>query len=314
MNQATLLLAFSAGMVAAINPCGFALLPAYLSYYLGLENADPDAPRPPTGAALARALAVSGAMTGGFLLVFGSIGAAWGAVSDIVGQRLPWVIVGLGVLLVGLGIAMVAGYFPMVRLPKLATTAGSQSAWSAFVFGVSYGVASLSCTIGPFIGTVTTTFRRHDVLTGVSTLLLYGLGMGAIITILTLAVSFAQQGVIHRLRRLLPHMGRISGVLLIVSGLIASYYGWYEAKILTGQPTDNRFAETIAGWRDGIASWMGDVGEERIGIAVAVVVAAAVAITVVVRRDVDRTGEDTAPAPVAEPTPAVAAEPLDSRD
>ena len=30
--------AFTAGMVATVNPCGFAMLPAYLSYFLGIEG------------------------------------------------------------------------------------------------------------------------------------------------------------------------------------------------------------------------------------------------------------------------------------
>jgi cytochrome c biogenesis protein CcdA len=33
-------LAFGAGMIAAVNPCGFAMLPAYLSLYLGAEESD----------------------------------------------------------------------------------------------------------------------------------------------------------------------------------------------------------------------------------------------------------------------------------
>jgi len=282
MSTASLLLAFSAGMVAAINPCGFALLPAYLSYYLGLETQEPggDAGERELG----RAFAVSGAMTAGVVVVFGLIGAVWSGVSDVVGQRLPWAIVVLGVLLIGLGIAMIAGYVPMVRLPKLATTSGSQSAWSAFVFGISYGIASLSCTIGPFIGTVTTTFRRHDFLSGLGTLLVYGLGMGAIITVLTLAVSFARHGVVTRMRRLIPHMGRISGVLLVVSGLVAIYYGWYEARILTGGDADNGLAESMSGWRDSLVRWITDVGEERVGIAVAVLLVGAVAVHSVLRR------------------------------
>lgn len=282
MNQATLLLAFSAGMVAAINPCGFALLPAYLSYYLGLESADDGANAPANP--LGRGLAVGGAMTAGVMIVFGVIGAFWSAVSEFVGERLPWVIVGLGVLLVILGIAMIAGFVPMVRLPKLATSSGSQSVWSALVFGVSYGVASLSCTIGPFIGTVSTTFSRHDAVTGVAAFLLYGLGMGAIITFLTLAVSFARQGVVSKMRGLLPHMGRISGVLLVLSGLIAAYYGIYEARVLTGGDPDNAFAELIADWRDGIARWISDVGAGRIGLAIGLVVIGAVAVRAVKRQ------------------------------
>ena len=35
---AALTLAFSAGMVATLNPCGFAMLPAYLSYFMGLQD------------------------------------------------------------------------------------------------------------------------------------------------------------------------------------------------------------------------------------------------------------------------------------
>ena len=30
--------AFGAGMVSAVNPCGFAMLPVYLSLYLGAED------------------------------------------------------------------------------------------------------------------------------------------------------------------------------------------------------------------------------------------------------------------------------------
>ena len=36
MIDAPLGLAFAAGLVATINPCGFAMLPAYLSFFLGL--------------------------------------------------------------------------------------------------------------------------------------------------------------------------------------------------------------------------------------------------------------------------------------
>ena len=37
--------AFAAGMVAAVNPCGFALLPGYLGLYLGTERGLDGLPR-----------------------------------------------------------------------------------------------------------------------------------------------------------------------------------------------------------------------------------------------------------------------------
>ena len=60
MGGAPLALAFAAGMLATVNPCGFAMLPAYLSYFVGLEE-DPAA----AGAdrTVLRAVAVSAVMT-----------------------------------------------------------------------------------------------------------------------------------------------------------------------------------------------------------------------------------------------------------
>ncbi len=83
MNTSALALAFIAGTVATVNPCGFALLPAYLSYFLGLDanqeepNGDADGAANP----VLRALAVSVAVTAGFVVVFGVMGIIWSSVS-----------------------------------------------------------------------------------------------------------------------------------------------------------------------------------------------------------------------------------------
>ena len=109
--------AFSAGMVATVNPCGFALLPAYLAYFLGLDDSNPG--DRPSRAPVMRALAVSGAVTAGFLVVFGVMGFAWSSLSGVVASRLPYFSIVVGVLLVVLGIAMLRGFEPMLRLPHL---------------------------------------------------------------------------------------------------------------------------------------------------------------------------------------------------
>ena len=36
-------LSFTYGLLAAVNPCGFVLLPTYLLYFLGMENLRPGA-------------------------------------------------------------------------------------------------------------------------------------------------------------------------------------------------------------------------------------------------------------------------------
>ena len=127
MNGGALALAFVAGAVATINPCGFALLPAYLSYFLGLDD-DATAAAPGGDAAtgspgganpVLRALAVSAAVTLGFVMVFGLMGVIWSSVSGWLGTRLPYFTIVVGIALVGLGVAMLRGFEPTIDLPKL---------------------------------------------------------------------------------------------------------------------------------------------------------------------------------------------------
>ncbi len=68
MEGAPLALAFAAGLLAAFNPCGFALLPAYLAYFVGVAGEERASPLRVTG----RALVASATLTLGFAVVFGA--------------------------------------------------------------------------------------------------------------------------------------------------------------------------------------------------------------------------------------------------
>src|SRR5690242_7346756 len=98
MIDAPFALALAAGMVATVNPCGFAMLPAYLSYFLGTETDEPDAQ-----AGVLRALAVGGVVTLGFVAVFGVVGAAVVHLSVQIYEYLPWVTVIMGLAVAALG-------------------------------------------------------------------------------------------------------------------------------------------------------------------------------------------------------------------
>lgn len=284
--NANLALAFSAGMVATVNPCGFAMLPAYLSYFLGLEGEGPTtsadgtvvAPRAP----VTRALAVSAAVTAGFLVVFGILGFAWSSISGIVGTRLPYFTFVVGIGLVVLGIAMLRGFEPTVSLPKLQLDANRRELGSMFLYGISYAVASLSCTIPIFIGIVSTTLERESFVAGVATFLAYGLGMGMTLAILTIAVALARSGIVRSFRRILPYVNRISGGFLVVAGAFVSYYAWVSIQELRSGS-----GSTLIDWsrdvQDSLVTWIEQVGGARLALGAAIVIAAAVAITLVAR-------------------------------
>lgn len=241
----TFALAIAAGMAATVNPCGFALLPAYLAAFVGLDEADRGAPR-----AVVRALAVSGVLTVGFVAVFGLFGAVVTPFALQIEQHLPWVTIVIGIGLLALGVILLTGRDLTLHLPKLSRGGRDGTLPSMFLFGVSFAVASLSCTIGPFLAVTTTTFRSESWWSGMSVFVAYGLGMGVVITILTVAVALARQGVVARIRGLAPKINRIAGGLMVIAGAYVAYYGWYEIRVLggaTGDPVIDR-AAAVQSW------------------------------------------------------------------
>lgn len=239
-------LAVAAGMAATVNPCGFALLPAYLSAFLGSEH------RAGGAGAVARALAVSAALTAGFVVVFGIFGVVVTPLALSVEDKLPWVTILIGLGLVVLGIALLAGKQPTLRIPKLQRGGGDGTLGSMFLFGVSYATASLSCTVGPFLAVTTTTFRSSSFVAGSAVFLAYALGMGIVIGVLTVALALAKATVVQRFRSALPTINRFAGALIVVAGAYVAYYGWYEVRIFDGGDTEDPIIDRAVA----IQSWL----------------------------------------------------------
>lgn len=262
MIDAPLALAFGTGMVATINPCGFAMLPAYLSYFLGMEDKSDNA-----RAGVFRALAVGAAVSAGFLLVFGVMGVAITKFSVSIEAKLPYVTAVIGVGIIVLGIAMLRGFEPTVSfLPKMQKGTSNRELSSMFLFGVSYAVSSLSCTIPLFLVTVANTFTQKDFISGFAVFIAYALGMALVLMALTLAISLARQGLVRNLRRVLPYINKISGVLLILAGLYLTYYGWYEIQVLNNGTDPGGPAGMVFRWNSDLSNWVNRTGATRIGI------------------------------------------------
>ena len=227
MLEGPFALALAAGMAATVNPCGFALLPAYLAAFIG--DADHERARP-----VPRAFAVSAAVTAGFVAVFGGFGLVITPLALSVEKYLPWATIVIGVALVALGISLARGRELNAHIPKLNKGGRDGTLVSMFLYGVSYAVASLSCTIGPFLAVTSTTFRSANLASGVAVFVAYALGMGIVVTALTVAVALAKAGVVGRLRRAMPYVSRASGYLLVVAGAYVAWYGWFEVRTLNG--------------------------------------------------------------------------------
>jgi len=248
---------FALGMIALINPCGFALLPAYLGFFLGLDDGEEGETRLRS---LNRAQVVGISMSLGFLAVFGILGLAFAGVIGTIGEALRYITLGMGVLLVILGIAMLFGFQPILKIPKLEKGTGSRSTGSMFLFGASYAIASLSCTIGLFLSAIPANSASFASRFGA--FLSYGLGMGLLATVLTLAVAFGKKGIVGNMRTILPRINLISAVILVVVGAYVAIYGVWQIQVFAN-PTDvtpwiDSIVTTAEGWQTSLSSWVGD--------------------------------------------------------
>ena len=270
MDLATLAYPFSLGLVAAFNPCGFALLPAYLGYFIGVEQSD-DA-RPSSGAqalgAMLRALVVALTLTAGFVVVFGAFGALFETVlsQGTVLDRIGYVTIAIGAIMALLGLWLLAGRAINLRLPKMNRGTGSRGLGSVFMFGVSYAVVSLSCTIGLFIAAVAASFSADGVANGTANFVAYGVGMGAVITFLTLALALARSSVVPAMRKMFRWINPVSGLVLIASGVYVANYGWWELQVIDDPLASNVFVEKFTEFQAAVSNWIDDATAERIGV------------------------------------------------
>ena len=262
---------YSLGLVAAFNPCGFALLPAYLSYFVGVEQRAEGTDEPSgTGmlAAVLRAIVVGLTLTAGFVAVFGAFGVLFetvlsqGAVFDRIGYVTMAIGVGMGLL----GIWLLTGRGINLRLPKVGRATEGRGLSSVFVFGVSYAVVSLSCTIGLFIGAVASTFSDQGVADGIANFIAYAVGMGSVITFLTLALAMARTGVVGAMRRMFRWINPISGLVLVASGIYVATYGWWELQILNDPVATNPLVDWFIEFQADVANWISNTTPERLGV------------------------------------------------
>jgi cytochrome c-type biogenesis protein len=220
--------AFLLGVVAAFNPCGFALLPAYLGLYLNDKQAGDD-----LVARTKRSLKVSLVVAGAFTVLFGVTGALFSLASTLIVRLLPWVGLGVGVVLIVAGGMTIGGKiitFDTAQqvASKVGRGAGTSSTRGYAAFGLAYGLASLGCALPLFLALVGTAVVLGGVGSAVLAFVLYGVGMAATLGVLTVLAGIASFGILSRVRSVGRVVSVVGSVLLLISGAYVVYY-WLTA-------------------------------------------------------------------------------------
>jgi ABC-type nickel/cobalt efflux system permease component RcnA len=126
-----------------------------------------------------------------------------------------------------------------------------------FGYGVSYAIASLSCTVGPFLAVTAAGLRAGSVVTSVAIYVAYVAGLTSVVGVLAIAAAMGGSALADRLRRILPFVNRISGVLLVLVGLYVAYYGVYELRLFNTRANPHDAVITAAGHLQGVlAGWV----------------------------------------------------------
>jgi len=259
VDTGLLALALVAGAVAAFNPCGFALLPAYLSVLVAGTPDESENVRA-TRAAAVRAIRFAVGMTIGFVAVFGLFGAVVTPLALSIERYLPYVTVVIGVTLIGLGVWLLLGHSLAIRGLAGRGTGPTQRWGSQIGYGVTFALASLSCTIAPFLAVTSTALGAASWVNAMGAFVAYGLGMGTVVLVLALAVATSSAGVAAKMRRAGPLITRLSGVLLVIAGAYVTWYGWFEIRVLAGASVDDPIVSAGLEIQGKVTQWVSGLG------------------------------------------------------
>lgn len=210
MDPAGLAFALSAGALSFLSPCGYPLLPAYISYYLGEGDTGP-------GRAAVNGLAASA----GFVLVYGLLFAIAALFGSTLLGFVAYLEVPVGLILIAMGGLMLSGRSPTLHLdlphPEHRGILGFT------VFGIIYAVAIAGCTAPIPLGLLAYALTQ-SLFDALLTAAAYIAGLAGLMVALTVTIAGGKQILADRLRDMLPYVERAGGAIMILMGFYVAVY------------------------------------------------------------------------------------------
>ncbi len=258
---------FILGVLAAVNPCGFVLLPTYLVFFLGTREETELA----TSERMRRALVVSSGISIGFLAIFFVIGVISRLFTQWIELNAKYASLAIGIVLVIGGARMLSGWTPKFAMPQIGGVQ-TKTFRATVIYGVAYAVASIGCTIGFLTTAVFGSIALHGFISGVFSILLYGLGMAMLVTALTVSLAFAKTGIVTIIKNRLYIIQRLGAILVTLTGIYLVLY-WYAA---ISEEKSTSFVTRIERWQTTVASFLQQQGAYRLAIVLSLIVTVAI--------------------------------------
>jgi cytochrome c-type biogenesis protein len=220
-----LLAVFGAGVASAASPCLLPLYPGFLAYLSA--NAGALAGRRATG--LLGLLVLLGVLT--TMVV---VGVALLAASVPVGRVATYLIPVIDGFLIVLGLLLLSGHNPFQRLPGMRVPIVADPYGQAYVYGVMLGPLALPCA-GPFlVALLALSVGLGDSIWRLGTFVVFGLGFGLPLLILSLLAGARQQTIVRWTVRHHRAIEVVAGTLLIAVALYDLRENWENLRFTFG--------------------------------------------------------------------------------
>jgi cytochrome c-type biogenesis protein len=215
LELSELVFAFTAGVLSIFSPCGYALLPGYVSYYMGSELT------------FRKAIVGGSVCALGLTTVFSLIGVLASSLGVILPQIIPLLDLLAGIIMIALGFVILS----QINLPLLQmnlTPTKRTGLIGLYLFGIVYGIAGVGCS-APIFLSVLFFAVSGGWLNGVIALVAYSAGMGLPLIVTSVLLAEAQDVLIRRISGATEKMHKISGGVLIIVGLYL-LYAYFQTK------------------------------------------------------------------------------------
>ena len=211
LEQVPLMLVLGAGMLTFLSPCGYLLIPAYISHRLGKK--------------VTVLRSVGGGLTAvlGIFIVLGSLGIMIGIVSPFIKSLVPHLTLISGIMIIIMGLCKLINF--RISFTGVSKLNSLLSFGGLLTYGIAYAFAASGCTFPIFL-TVILYASLFPGLGGLITMLTYGTGVAIPLIISSVLVSRVDYTNMRSIGNILSKIHAGSAIFIIFAGiyLIAFYY------------------------------------------------------------------------------------------
>ncbi len=219
INTTILSFSFLAGLAMFFNPCGIALLPAYVSFLLGQKEADQ---KKLTRAF--RGFKIGVVVSSGILSVFLTAGVLISLFGNFLAPYAFWFGTLTGAALIVLGITMLIGKTISITIPHNFKTRDGYAKF--YVFGIVYAIGGIGCTLPIFLLVVFTALGGGSFLGGIANFLAFSSGTILLMLVVTTATAisktFIERWIVSRMKIIY----KLSSLVIIGAGVYLIYFNF----------------------------------------------------------------------------------------